>query len=357
MKENNLNNSVYDTTIRLLIVLLIIVWCLLILYPFTNVLLWSLILAMAMYPMHKKLSDKLGGKKKLTSFLIVFAGLCLVFLPCWLMIDSLVSEFREVKAGFDTNGLSIPPPDEKIKEWPIVGENVYNAWNGASQNLEQTLDNYREQLVDLGKKLASGIMGSVGAAVQILLSFIIAAIILVYGGAGEAMRKFFRKLAGERGDELADVTMSTVRSVLKGVIGVAFIVAAMLGILFLLAGVPYTGLWTLLVFVLGVLQLPPLFVTLPIILYLFATNSTGAAVIWTILIMLASMSDNILKPLLLGKGSPVPTLVIFLGVIGGFLFSGFIGLFTGAIIMSLGYKLFVGWMDSNEKGLPSSDQM
>lgn len=353
MKENILNNSVYDTTIRLLIVLLIIVWCLLILYPFTNVLLWSLILAMAMYPMHKKLSDKLGGKRKLTSFLIVFAGLGLVFLPCWFMVDSLVSEFREIKAVLDTNGLSVPQPDEKIKEWPIVGERVYEVWNDASMNLEQTIDNHREQLVNLGKKLASGIMGSVGAALQILLSFIIAAIILVYGGAGEAIRKFFRKLAGERGDELADVTMGTVSSVLKGVIGVAFIVAAMVGILFLLAGVPYAGLWTLLVFILGVLQLPPLFVTLPIILYLFATTSTGAAVMWTILILVASMSDNVLKPLLLGKGAPVPTLVIFLGVVGGFIFSGFIGLFTGAIVMSLGYILFMGWLEPGKKSVQS----
>lgn len=353
MKENTLNSSVYDTTIRLLIVLLIIIWCLLILYPFTNILLWSLILAMAMYPIHKKLSDKLGGKRKLTSFIIVFTGLCLVFLPCWFMIDSLVSEFRTIKSDFNTNDISIPPPAEKIKDWPVIGENVYEIWNGAAINLPQTIDNHREQLVDLGKKLASGIMGSVGAVIQILLSFVIAAIILVYGGAGQAIRKFFRKLARERGDELADVTMSTVSSVLKGVLGVAFIIAAMLGILFLLAGVPYAGLWTLLVFVLGVLQLPTFFVTVPIILYLFSTTSTGAAVVWTVLIVVASMSDNVLKPLLLGKGAPVPTLVIFLGVVGGFIFSGFIGLFTGAIVMSLGYVLFIEWLEPDKKSVQS----
>lgn len=353
MKENSLNNSVYDTTIRLLIVLLIIVWCLMILYPFTNILLWSLILAMAMHPLHKKLSDKLGGKRKLTSFLIVFAGLCLVVIPSWVVIDSLVTELRDLKSGFETNGFSVPPPAEKIKEWPVIGENVYDVWNSASVNLEQTVEKYRDQLLDIVRKLASGIMGSVGAAVQILLSFIIAAIILVYGGAGEAIRKFFRKLAGERGDELADVTMGTVSSVLKGVIGVALIVAVILGILFFLAGVPYAGLWTLLVFVLGILQLPALLVTLPIIIYLFATTSTGAAVIWTILIVIASMSDNVLKPLLLGKGAPVPTLVIFLGVVGGFIFSGFIGLFTGAIVMSLGYILFMGWLETDKKSVKS----
>jgi len=109
------------------------------------------------------------------------------------------------------------------------------------------------------------------------------------------------------------------------------------------------------VFVLGVLQLPAILVTLPIILYLFAVKSTAAAVIYTVLLVVAGLSDNVLKPILLGKGAPVPTLVIFLGVVGGFIFSGFIGLFTGAIVMSLGYKLFMGWMNSGDTDVQISD--
>jgi predicted PurR-regulated permease PerM len=271
------------------------------------------------------------------------------------MIDSFVAEFRDLKAGFDQNGISIPPPAEKVKEWPLIGERAYEFWNGASLNLEQTLGNYQEQLIDLGKRIASGMLGTVGAVVQIMLSFIIAAIILVYDGAGESVRRFFRKLAGNRGDEYADLTMSTVSSVLKGVIGVAFIVTVLHGILFVLAGVPYAGVWIVIVFVLGILQLPIVFVSLPVILYLFAVKSTTAAVVWTVLLVVAGLSDNVLKPLLLGKGAPVPTLVIFIGVVGGFIFSGFIGLFTGAIVMSLGYSLFKGWMNTSQKNIQNSD--
>ena len=73
-----------------------------------------------------------------------------------------------------------------------------------------------------------------------------------------------------------------------------------------------------------------------------------SAIIWAVLIFVAGLSDNVLKPILLGKGAPVPMLVIFIGVIGGFIFSGFLGLFTGAIVMSIGYKLFVGWINSND---------
>ncbi|MGB5190972.1 AI-2E family transporter [Robiginitalea sp.] len=346
MKVQPQNDSVYDTVIRLLIILLIITWCLLILYPFTSILLWAVILAMALHPLHKKLSNKMGGKPKLTSFLIVFITICIIFIPSWFLIDTLIGEVKELKVSFDVNGFSLPPPTENVKEWPFIGERVYDLWQSASINLEQTIKQYSDQLRGFGQIVFKGALSTAGGIVQILASFIIAAIILVYGEAGEAIRKFFRKLAGDRGDEFADITMKTVSSVLKGVIGVAFILAVLHGILFMLAGVPHYGIWVLVVFVLGMLQLPLLFVTVPIIVYLFAVKSTTAAIIWTILLLLAGVSDNFLKPILLGKGSPVPTLVIFIGVIGGFILSGFIGLFTGAIVMSLGYKLLMGWMDT-----------
>jgi predicted PurR-regulated permease PerM len=103
-----------------------------------------------------------------------------------------------------------------------------------------------------------------------------------------------------------------------------------------------------------VLQIPLIFITLPIIIYLFAEKELITAIIWSVLIFVAGLSDNVLKPILLGKGAPVPMLVIFIGVIGGFIFSGFIGLFTGAIVMSIGYKLFLGWINSDNEAEPVS---
>ncbi|MDN3641920.1 AI-2E family transporter [Lutimonas halocynthiae] len=349
MKNQIFNNSIYDTTIRLLIMLLIIVWCLLILYPFTSVLLWSLIFAMALYPLHTKIAKKLGGKPKLASALIVILALAIIFIPSWFLIDKLVSEVQSAKIELTTNGFTLPAPKENVREWPVVGEQVYEFWKGASENLGQTADKYHDQLADKGKKLAKGVLGALSALIQILISFIIAAVLLVFGEAGEGIRKFFRKLAGSRGDEFADITMMTVSSVLKGVLGVALVVSFLHGIFFMLAGVPYAGILTLGIFVLGVLQIPAIILTLPIILYLFAVKSTSMAIMWTVFLIVAGLSDNILKPLLLGKGAAVPMLVIFLGVIGGFIFSGFIGLFTGAIVMSLGYKLFMGWLNTNEE--------
>lgn len=347
MKNQSANNSVYDITIRLFILLLIIAWCLMIMYPFINIMIWSFILALAMYPLHNSLSKKMGERPKLAASLIVMSIFLIVIVPTGLLISSLVDEVKELKVSYDNGTLTIPPPTEKVKEWPVIGNNLYEIWHSASDNLEESIIKYKDQLIDIGSKLGKGILGAASGVIQIMISLIIAGILLIVGGAGESMRKFFRKVAGERGDEFADVSLKTVGNVVKGIIGVALILALLHGIIFLLAGVPYAGIWTLLVLVLGILQIPLVIITLPIIIYMFSVKDTTSAIIWTILLLLAGLSDNILKPILLGKDAPVPMLVIFIGVIGGFIFSGFIGLFTGAIIMSLGYKLFIGWINSD----------
>ena len=291
----------------------------------------------------------MGGKPKLTSFIIVFSILAIIFVPTVILIDSLADEVKELKVSYDNGTLSIPPPTVKVKEWPIIGEKLYETWQNAYVNLEEVVVKHNDQLLGIGSKIAKGILSTTGAVLQIMIALIIAGILLVFGGSGEGIRKFFRKLAGTRGDEFANTTMKTVANVVKGVIGVALIVALIHGILLMVAGVPYAGIWTLLIFVFAVLQLPVVFVTLPIIVYLFAVKEPLPAIVFTVLLILAGLSDNVLKPILLGKGAAVPMLVIFIGVIGGFIFSGFIGLFTGAIVMSIGYKLFIGWIDSDNE--------
>jgi predicted PurR-regulated permease PerM len=325
-----------------------------IMMPFVSIILWSMILALAMYPLHSLLSKKLGGRPRLASTIIILSILIIIFLPTWLLIDSLIEQVKALKVSYDNGTLSIPPPTEKVKSWPIIGIQLYDIWYAASENLEQLLLKYKDQIIEVGSKVGKGIFGAVGGVIQIMVSLFIAALLLAIGGTGEEIRKFFRKLAGEKGDEFADMTVKTVASVVKGVIGVALILALLNGIIFMLAGVPYAGIWTLLAFVLAVLQIPLIFITLPIIIYLFAEKELITAIIWSVMIFVAGLSDNVLKPILLGKGAPVPMLVIFIGVIGGFIFSGFIGLFTGAIVMSIGYKLFLGWINSDNEAEPVS---
>jgi len=335
----------YDVMIRLAAITLIVAWSLMILFPFTNILLWSFILAIALMPLHHSLTSALKGKPKIAATIIVLTGLIIILVPGWLFIDSIIAGAKNMKANFDAGTLTIPPPTENVKTWPLIGNAVYDAWSSASASIEHTIMQYKEQLIEIGSKFIKGLMSSVTGGLQMVVSFIIAGFLLVIPGVGESMRKFIRKLVGEKGDEFADIVVKTIGNVVKGVLGVAFIQALIIGIGFLLAGVPFAGLWTLIVLMLAILQIPPTLVVIPVIIYLFSVLNTVPAILWGVFLFLGGMSDNVLKPILLGKGAPVPMLVIFLGVIGGFMLSGFIGLFTGAIVVSIGYKMLVGWMN------------
>ena len=191
---------------------------------------------------------------------------------------------------------------------------------------------------------------------MMLASIVIAGVVLVFSEQGAmAAHNLFIRMAGDQGGNFAKVTEVTIRNVARGIIGVAFIQAALAGLGFLAAGVPLAGLWALIGLLLAIVQIGVTPVSIVVIIYMFSTASTLTAVLLTIWLILVSLSDNVLKPLLLGKGAPVPMLVIFLGSIGGFIFEGFMGLFLGAIILSLGYKLILVWLDE-KNNIPDGDE-
>jgi len=178
-----------------------------------------------------------------------------------------------------------------------------------------------------------------------MIAIVIAGVFMAHSGGGhEAVQRVATRLIGEHGGEIADLAESTIRSVARGILGVALIQALLAGIGFFVAGVPAAGLWALLCLLLSVAQIGVLPILLPIIIYLFNTADLAVAIgflIWSIPVALV---DNILKPLLLGRGLKTPMIVIFMGAIGGFLTSGIIGLFIGAVVLALGWELLLAWL-------------
>lgn len=340
--------SVAEITIRLGFLLLLIAWCLRLLYPFSGIIVWGIILALAAAPMHNSLSRIFGNKPKRAAVILVVAGLALIILPAWLFLDSLLEGVQELKKSLDSGTFAIPPPSAKVADWPLIGDDAYKLWSEASENLSAFTNHYYEQISELGNSLLDGLASIGGSIVQLILSTIIAGVLLATPGTEQVSRKFFRKLAGKQGDDFTSVISQTVGNVLKGVIGVAFIQSVLIGLGLLISGVPHAGAWTLVALIMAILQLPVLLIVLPAIIWLFSAMNPLPATLWTIYLLAAGASDNLIKPILLGKGAAVPTVVIFLGVIGGFMMSGFIGLFTGAIIASIGYKLLVSWLNSDE---------
>ena len=341
-----------EISIRLVLLFLLIAWCLLLLLPFLGPVLWGVIIAVSVSPLYISLNKKLGDKPKITSTIIVFVFLAVIIIPIYLTMDSMVDKLQEVSSHLDKGTLQIPPPDDSVADWPLIGEKVYSSWSSFSVNLEKSLSKYNSQIAKAGKSIVESIMGFTGGLLSFVLSILIAGVLLATKGTKELMHKLFIKLVGNgKGQEFANLTENTIRSVTKGVLGVAFIQAFALGLLFYLAGVPYAGVWGILCLILAIMQLPASLVSIPVVIYIYSVTSPGMATLWTVLIILAGLSDNVLKPILLGKGSKVPMLVIFLGTLGGFMTSGFIGLFTGAIVLSLGYELFMVWMKDDDKEL------
>ena len=145
-----------------------------------------------------------------------------------------------------------------------------------------------------------------------------------------------------------EVSLVTIRNVAAGVLGVAIIQTILMGVGLVFSGIPLAAVWIVLVLVMTIAQIPVLLFNIPLIIYLFAFFDPLPAVLWALYFIVMGMMDNVLKPMIMGKGSDVPMLVIFLGALGGFAAFGFIGLFLGAILLSLAYKLYLTWVSTVE---------
>jgi predicted PurR-regulated permease PerM len=244
--------------------------------------------------------------------------------------------------------IKIPPPPDHIDSWPVIGKPLKSRWQEASVNLRATLARYVPQLKAISLKLLELAMSTTMGLLQFTLSIIIAGVLMANAkGGGKLVRELFVSLAGERGNDFADISTITIRNVVKGILGVAIIQGVLAGMGFAVAGVPGAGVWAFLCLFLAIIQIGIAPVAVPVIIYMFYRTDTltaGLLMVWLILVMI---SDNFLKPILLGRGAPVPMLVIFLGSIGGFMSMGFIGLFIGAVILSLSFKLFQAWLKIN----------
>jgi len=318
---------------------------------------WALILAVTLYPSHQKLARKMGGKQGLAATVLVLGGIVLIGVPTAVLTFELGDSVHGFVGKVRDHTLQIPAPSPKIAEWPIVGKKIHAYWSQAHSDLPALVQSLQPKVGDLAKT-ALGIVASIGAAVLLfLVSFIISGIIMACGQGGAAsMRDIFDRIVGTaHGEEFAKLSTATIRAVALGVLGVAFIQALVVGVVLMFAGVPFAGLLALVVLVLGIAQVPALLVTLPVIVYIWMSGNyeTGAAATNTVLLFVAGMLDNVLKPLLLGRGVDAPMPVILLGALGGLATSGILGMFVGATLLALGYQIFMWWVATNPDKAPA----
>ena len=342
-----IKNSV-RAAIRIGLLFLMAAWCFKIISPFIGIVAWATIIAVAVYPLHNKLARMLGGKEKLSVAIIVLIGLSILLVPTWSLTGSSIETAQKLAVSLEDGTLEIPPPADKVADWPLIGKRVYGAWSEAANNLEAMLSRHSNQVKAFSSWLLKAVAGTAMGILGFAVSIIIAGVLMLGAESGyQACRGIGRRLAGERGVVYTDLAVATIRSVAKGVLGVALIQTLLAATGLLVMGVPGAGIWASIILVLAIMQLPPLLVLVPIAAWVFSTAEPVPATIFLVYSLIVSFSDGFLKPMLLGRGVDVPMLVILLGAIGGMVTSGIIGLFIGAVILALGYQLFLFWMNED----------
>lgn len=356
MKNTNIKSPV-DLYIKMILLSVLLFWSYNIIKPFVALIVWSMILAVALYPLYQKLIKITKGKKKgLVTTLLVLILIALIIVPAIGLTDSIIESGKEVYESFEKGTLKIPPPTASVKEWPLIGEKLYTMWSNASQDLEVFIVEYKDRITDSLGWFFSSVKGLMGTVFLGLFSIIIAGVFMSSADSGyQAGVDFANRIVEGKGKGFMDLSVNTIRSVVKGILLVAIIQAALAYLGFVVIGLPAAGLFALLVLIFAIIQVPPLIAMIPAIAIVFSYASSTAAIIFTIYGILVSLSDNFLKPMLLGKGLDTPMLVILIGALGGMMYQGIMGLFIGPVVLALVYQLYNSWIDMGKSERSKSD--
>ncbi|MFJ4290861.1 AI-2E family transporter [Cupriavidus sp. NPDC089707] len=356
ISEKALSRGLLDVLIRAGLIAVLAIFCFQIFHPFVDLLLWSVILAVTIYPLQVRLRKRLGGHDGRVATLIVVLVLAIILVPTYLLGEALVESVENAIAMVRDDRVHIPMPAESVAAWPFVGQRLYDFWLQAATDMTAVMEKLMPQLKGFSLALLGKLAG-VGVALLILLfALIIAGIIMAYGEEGtRSARQIASRVFGpERGPRLADLCTATIRAVAQGVVGIAFIQMLLIGVGFVIKGIPGAGLLALAVLLLGIMQLPATLITIPVIAFVFATEGASlATVIFAIYTFVAGLADNVLKPLMLGRGVDVPMPVVLIGALGGMVTGGVIGLFIGPVMLAVAYRLFWQWVEDQPQPQPT----
>lgn len=361
MSTKQLSKTLVDALIRVGLLAALVIFSFQVFHPFLDLMLWATILAVTLYPLHLFVQRKTGMSDGRSATLIVVLPVLLLAMPAYLLASSLTDSVQEALAMIKSGNVHVPPPPDAVADWPLVGKKLHGFWLQAATDLtglvQKVLPHVREASLGMLGKLA-------GMGLGLLVFFaalLIAGIIMAFGASGSraAVEIASRLFGTARGQHVADLCTATIRAVAQGVVGIAFIQMLLVGLGFAIKGVPGTGVLALAVLLLGIVQLPATLITVPVIAYVFySEGASTATVVFAVYVFVAGLIDNVLKPLLLGRGVDVPMPVVLIGALGGMVTNGIIGLFIGPVVLAVAYELFWQWVRAPEPeaDLPVPDQ-
>ena len=356
-QQSTSGDDVIQIAIRLGLLAFLIYWSFVLLSPFIPILAWAAVLAVALYPVFDWLSAHLGHRPRVAALIMATVVLAVFLGPAaWLGIG-LVDGLRNISDQLTSGDVAIPSPPDGVRDWPLIGAPLHNIWTKASENLAGV---FRELAPHL-KPLAAPILAIAASAgtgtLKFLASVVIAGFLLPSGPRIVAsVRTMLTRIVPQRSADFLALAGATIRTVAQGVIGVSVLQSLLAGIGLKIAGVPHAGVLAFAVLVLGIVQIGSLPILLPVVIWVWTVKDVGTAVLITIYLVLVGLSDNVLKPLLMGRGLSTPVLVIFIGVLGGTLAHGIVGLFIGPIILAVAWELLMAWSREEPAGIVTPGQ-
>ena len=331
--------------IQIATLVIIVSYCVIIVSPFAGLAIWGVVMAVAVYPLFRSVSARLGDRRKLTAVVFIVLGLAIVLIPGWAMTKSAIVSVTGLAADLKAGAVHVPPPSDSVAGWPLIGERLHAIWASAAANLEATMNQFQPQLREIGTWLAKMIGSTALGMLQVAASVVIAGVAMLYADSGYSLSSSVAsKISPNRGQRFTDISIATIRSVTNGVIGVGVIQGVLAGIGFFAMGVPHAGLLAAIVLITSIIQVPALLIIVPVVIWVFSFAAPVPATIFAIYMLFTALSDNVLKPLLLGRGVDLPAIIVLFGALGGMIAYGIIGLFLGAVILGLGYTIISDWL-------------
>lgn len=343
-----IRHDIARTVLAVLFIGALIATSLWILKPFLGAAIWAVTIVTATWQLVISIQKRLWGRRSLTVAVMTVVLLCVLVVPLWLAIGTIVSNAEQIAAWVRSlSAFEIPPPPAWIAGLPLIGGELAAAWNKVAV---AELQDFIQKLAPYGgaaiRWFATEVGGFGALVLQFLLTIVFAALLYARGEHAAAwINRFGRRLAGARGEHSIRLAAQAVRGVALGVVVTALAQSVLGGVGLAIAGIPFAAILTAVMFMLAIAQVGPLLVLIPSVAWLYWSGRTGWAIFLLVWTLVVGTMDNFLRPILIKKGADLPLLLIFVGVVGGLIAFGLIGIFVGPVVLAVAHKLLSAWVE------------
>jgi predicted PurR-regulated permease PerM len=353
LRRDRLTETYAELAIRLGLLGIFLYWSVILVRPFISIIIWSAVLCVALYPVFEWIAARLGGRRRLAAFVTTALSLIVVIGPATWLVLGMIESVRLIVERPDL--LLLPHPSEAVKGWPVFGEQIFQFWELAATNIKLALSKVAPHLLPLANFLLAFAADAGLGTLKFLAAVVIAGLLFVPGPTlVSAVKVFAKRVSLAHGEHFVTLAGASIRTVAQGVVGVSALQALLAGVGLTIAGVPAASLLTTAVLILGIIQIGPAIILIPVVIWSWLAMDMPASLAFTVYMMLVGALDNILKPIVMKRGLNTPVPIIIIGLLGGTWSYGITGLFLGPIVLAVMWELAAEWIYARKAESPET---